>query len=132
MDYVASRGEYITAKIFAEYIGWPFVDADTLIYFAKDGNPDLELTIQSAGAKLRTMDNAIIPSFYGTSCNGEIKTFVRGDCDSAGSLIACAVNASIYEKWSEAAKVFSADPSVVANPELIRNITCLLYTSPSP
>ena len=123
LDYVASRGEYITAKIFAEYIGWPFVDASALIYFEKDGKPNIELTLKSASAKLKTLTNAIIPSFYGTNYNGEIKTFVRGDCDSAGALIACAVNACIYEKWSEAAKVFSADPSVIPTPELIRNIT---------
>ncbi len=123
LDYVASRGEYITAKIFAEYLGWPFVDAQDLIFFNKDGTPDKEKTFHAAGYKLSNMEHAIIPSFYGTSDRGDIKTFARGDCDSAGSLIACAVHAEIYEKWSEAAKVFTADPSVIANPAVIRNLT---------
>ena len=123
LDYIASRGEYITARIVAEYIGWPFVDADGLIFFSKKGIPDKEKTIAVAGQKLKSMIHAVIPSFYGTAENGDINTFIRGDCDSAGALIACSVNADIYEKWSEAAKVFSADPSVIPNPALIRNIT---------
>lgn len=123
LDYIASRGEYITARIVAEYIGWPFVDADGLIFFSKKGIPDKEKTIAVAGQKLKSMIHAVIPSFYGTAENGDINTFIRGDCDSAGALIACSVKADVYEKWSEAAKVFSADPSVIPNPALIRNIT---------
>ena len=123
LDYIASRGEYITARIVAEYIGWPFVDADGLIFFSKKGIPDKEKTIAVAGQKLKSMIHAVIPSFYGTAEDGDIHTFIRGDCDSAGALIACSVNADVYEKWSEAAKVFSADPSVIPNPALIRNIT---------
>lgn len=123
LDYISSRGEYITARIVAEYIGWPFVDAAGLIFFSKKGIPDKEKTIAVAGQKLKSMIHAVIPSFYGTAENGDINTFIRGDCDSAGALIACSVKADVYEKWSEAAKVFSADPSVIPNPALIRNIT---------
>ena len=123
LDYIASRGEYITARIVSEYIGWPFVDAFGLIFFNKDGTPDKEKTFSVAGQRLKSMIHAVIPSFYGTADNGDIHTFVRGDCDSAGALIACSVGADVYEKWSESAKVFSADPSVIPNPEVIRNIT---------
>ena len=123
LDYIASRGEYITAKIFAQYINWPMIDAKELIFFKNDGNPDIPRVLRTASEKLRDYEYAIIPSFYGTSENGGIHTFVRGDCDSAGALISCAVNADLYEKWSEAAKIYSADPSVVENPAVIRNIT---------
>ena len=123
LDYIASRGEYITARIVSEYLGWQFVDASGLIFFNKNGTPDKDKTFSVAGQKLKPMIHAVIPSFYGTADNGDIRTFVRGDCDSAGALIACSVGADVYEKWSEAAKVFSADPSVIPNPELIRNIT---------
>ncbi len=123
LDYVASRGENITAKIFADYLGWNFVDASEIIFFGKDGKLDTEKTFAAAGQKLKSMIHAIIPSFYGTSSTGQIKTFVRGDCDSAGALIACSVKADIFEKWSEAAKVYSADPAVIPSPEVIRNVT---------
>ena len=123
LDFVASRGEYIIAKIFAEYLGWNFVDAQEIVYFNKDGTPDREKTFQYAGEKLLSLPNAIIPSFYGSLPNGNIKTFVRGDCDSAGALMACSVHADVFEKWSSAAKIFSADPYVVPNPEKIRAVT---------
>ena len=41
-DYVVSRGEYIMAKVFAEYIGWKFIDAADFIFFGKDGTLDRE------------------------------------------------------------------------------------------
>ena len=115
LDFVASRGEYITAKIFAEYLGWKFVDASEVIFFNSDGTPDKEKTL--------SLKNAVIPSFYGSLPDGGIKTFVRGDCDTAGAIIACSVHADLFEKWSSSAKVFSADPFVIPNPDVIRNIT---------
>ena len=123
LDFVASRGEYITAKIFAEYLGWKFVDASEVIFFNSDGTPDKEKTFRIAGKKLLSLKNAVIPSFYGSLPDGGIKTFVRGDCDTAGAIIACSVHADLFEKWSSSAKVFSADPFVIPNPDVIRNIT---------
>ena len=123
LDYIGSRGEYITARIFAEYLGWDFIDASELIFFNNDGTPDKEKTFRIAGEKLLSLERAVIPSFYGTLPDGKIKTFQRGDCDTAGALIACSVNADLFEKWSENAKIYSADPAVVPDPEVIRNVT---------
>ena len=123
LDYVGSRGEYIMAKIFAEYLGWDFVDAHGTIFFNADGTPDRAKTFKAAAEKLNPLKHAIIPSFYGTSPDNRIKTFKRGDCDSAGALIACSVKADLFEKWSETARVFSADPSVIPEAELVSHIT---------
>ena len=123
LDYIGSRGEYIMAKIFAEFLGWEFVDASKIIFFGRDGKPDKEKTFREAGEKLKHYERAVIPSFYGTNYDGKIKTFPRGDCDTAGALIACAVHADMFEKWSESAKIFSADPAVIHDSEVIRNIT---------
>ena len=123
LDHIASRGEYITAKIFAEYLGWEFVDAEGLIFFNDDGSINKDKTFSLAGMKLAKCKHAVIPSFYGSTPDGKIKTFQRGDCDTAGALIACSVDADLFEKWSETAKVYSADPAVVPDPEIIRKIT---------
>ncbi len=123
LDYVGSRGEYIMAKIFAQYLGWDFVDAHGTIFFNADGTPDRAKTFKAAGEKLKSLKHAIIPSFYGTTPDNKIKTFKRGDCDSAGALIACSVKADLFEKWSETARIYSADPSVIPNAELVRHIT---------
>ena len=123
LDYIASRGEYIMSKIFAQALGWKFVDAYKLIFFDKDGIPDKEKTFKTAGLKLKEFERAVIPSFYGVLPNGKIKTFVRGDCDTAGALIACAVNADLFEKWSSTEKVYSADTSLIPDAKIIKNIT---------
>ena len=34
-----------------------------------------------------------------------------------------ALNADMFEKWAETTEIFSADPSIIKNPEIIRNIT---------
>lgn len=123
LDYIGSRGEYIIAKILAAFLDWQFVDATEVIFFKLDGTPDTEKTFMAGGAALKPFERAVIPSFYGTMPNGKIKTFVRGDCDTAGALVACAVKADIFEKWSEDAKIYSADPVVIPNAEIIRNVT---------
>ncbi|MBQ7154961.1 MAG: hypothetical protein IJR85_05345 [Synergistaceae bacterium] len=123
IDYIGSRGEYIIAKILAAFLGWEFVDASSIIFFNRDGTPDREKTFMTADATLKNLDRAVIPSFYGSLPNGKIKTFVRGDCDTAGALVACSVKADVFEKWSEDAKIYSADPAVIPNAEIIRNVT---------
>ena len=123
LDFIGSRGEYIIAKILAAFLGWEFIDASKLIFFSRDGTPDTEKTFSTAGEILSGFDHAVIPSFYGTRPDGKIKTFTRGDCDTAGALIACAAKADLFEKWSEDAKVYSADPEVIPDSEIVRNVT---------
>ena len=123
LDYIGSRGEYIMAKIFAEYLGWPFVDAQELLFFKQNGEPDTEKTFKTCGEILKHYEHAVIPSFYGSLPDGKIKTFKRGDCDTSGAMVACSVKADLFEKWSETAKIFSTDPTVIPDAELINNIT---------
>ena len=123
LDYIGSRGEYIMAKIFATFLGWDFVDAAKILFFDKEGKPDTGKTFKVAGEFLKDYERAVIPSFYGSLPDGKIKTFRRGDCDTAGAMVACSVKAGLFEKWSEDAKIYSADPSVIPDAELIRNVT---------
>ena len=39
-DYMASRGEYLSARIMAAYLGWPFVDAGECMFFDSLGDLD--------------------------------------------------------------------------------------------
>ena len=36
-DYLVSRGEYLTARLMAEYLGYQFIDAKDLLFFDYDG-----------------------------------------------------------------------------------------------
>lgn len=123
LDYIGSRGEYITGKILSALLGWPMVDAEGVIFFREDGTLDEAKTFSTAGAILKTLKHAVIPGFYGAMPDGSIKTFQRGDGDSSGAIVARAVTADLFEKWSETAKIFGADPAVVSDAGLVRNIT---------
>lgn len=122
-DFVVSRGEYITAKIFAEYLGWPFVDAANFVTFNRDGTLDREKTFAAAEKIFADTEHAVIPGFYGTIGGTGIKLFPRGGGDTTAAIVARAVHAELCEKWSERTKVFSADPSIVENPAIIRHLT---------
>ena len=43
-DYLVSRGEYLTAKLMAEYLGFPFLDAKDIIIFRYNGKIDFDAT----------------------------------------------------------------------------------------
>ena len=124
-EYIVSRGEYIMGQILAEYLGWTFVDAVKLIVFNRDGTLNQEKSIAAAQEELKDIDHAVIPGFYGAIAGSttNIKTFERGGGDVTAAVIARALNADLCEKWAESTEVFSADPAIVKNPEIIRNIT---------
>lgn len=122
-DYAASRGEYLNGKVLAAYLGFNFVDAADVIVFDTKGQLLLDETVKAVKAQLKDLDNAVIPGFYGRTTEGVIKTFSRGGSDVTGSIIANAVNAEIYENWTDVSGFLVADPRIVENPEAIETIT---------
>ncbi|MBQ7196822.1 MAG: aspartate kinase [Synergistaceae bacterium] len=122
-DYPASRGEYINSKIIAKFLGWPFVDAAEIIFFNEKGLLDENTTFKTAGEKLKSLEYAVIPGFYGAMPDGKIKTFSRGGSDVTGSIIARSVEADLYENWTDVSGMLSADPRIVQNPKVIDYIT---------
>ena len=122
-DYAASRGEYLNGKVLAAYLGFNFVDAADVIVFDTKGQLLLDDTVKAVKAQLKGLDNAVIPGFYGRTTEGVIKTFSRGGSDVTGSIIANAVNAEIYENWTDVSGFLVADPRIVENPEAIETIT---------
>ena len=102
-DYAASRGEYLNGMILANFLGFDFIDAATVIYFQDNGTFDADRTNVTLSAILRNHKQAVIPGFYGSMPNGTIKTFSRGGSDVTGALAAAAldaVSAQITE-WDE-------------------------------
>ena len=114
-DRAASRGEYLCAKLFALYACLPFVDATELIHFDRDGRIDREAIARSVRAMARRLPGAVIPGFYGALPDGEIKTFSRGGSDITGALIAAALDASLYENWTDVDGLMSIDPVCCPN-----------------
>lgn len=122
-DYVASRGEYLSGKILAKLLHYAFVDAADIIKFDSEGIYDAEQTNTVASKLLCSLDNAVIPGFYGSRPDGSIKTFARGGSDITGAIIARAVLSDVYENWTDVSGFLKADPRIIENPKPITSIT---------
>lgn len=122
-DFAASRGEYLNALILSKYIGYDFIDAENVIFFKDNGTFDEEKTDKALREELKKHSTAVIPGFYGCMPNGTIKTFSRGGSDVTGSIVARAVEADIYENWTDVSGFMMADPRIIDNPCIIDTIT---------
>ena len=122
-DYIASRGEYLNAILVAAFLGYDFVDTANLIKFDAKGKLLMEETDQAIREELSKHERAVLPGFYGSTPDGQIKTFSRGGSDITGALVARAVGADVYENWTDVSGFLMADPRIVKNPKQIRSIS---------
>lgn len=122
-DYIASRGEYLNAVLVAAFLEYDFVDTANLIKFDEKGRLLTEETDKALAEELAKHERAVLPGFYGSTPDGEIKTFSRGGSDITGALVARAVHADVYENWTDVSGFLMADPRIVENPKQIRAIS---------
>lgn len=122
-DELVSRGEYLTSRLMADYLGFKFVDAADCVAFSFDGQIDKEKTYEAIAAAYKKYDRLVIPGFYGRLPNGRIKVMTRGGSDISGALAAAAIDADMYENWTDVSGILMADPRIVKNPQPIEKIT---------
>lgn len=123
-DFAASRGEYLSALVVAEVLGYRFVDAAEIVKFKVDGTFDAEYTNDLVAALKNAEGGIVIPGFYGRMPDGTIKTFSRGGSDVTGAIVARGVSADVYENWTDVNGFMVTDPRIVKNP---RHIAALSY-----
>ncbi len=122
-DYAASRGEYLSGRVMAAYLGYTFVDPAEVIRFTDSGEFDADTTQEIMSRRLSKYNNAVVPGFYGAYKDGRVKTFSRGGSDITGSIVAKAVRADVYENWTDVSGMLVADPRIVDNPKPIEYVT---------
>ena len=122
-DEIASRGEYFSAKLMAAYLGFQFIDSADWVKFNFDGTVDQEATYEALQDKVVQGIGAVIPGFYGLMPDGHIRTFSRGGSDITGALAAAALDADVYENWTDVSGILMADPRLVENPMAIPQVT---------
>ena len=113
LDYLVSRGEFLTAKLMAEYLGYTFLDAKDFIYFSYDGQIDFIKTKEMMEHHLKQHDHFVIPGFYGAMPDGQVRIMARGGSDITGAIAAKVVNADVYENWTDVSGILMADPRIV-------------------
>ncbi len=121
-DFLASRGEYFSAKLMAELLGFSFVDATEWLQFDYCGNVLYEPSCEALQALCK--DRRIVtPGFYGAQPDGTVHTFTRGGSDVTGALAAAMLDADEYENWTDVEGVLAADPTLVVNPAPISHLS---------
>lgn len=121
-DELASRGEYFSAKLMAAFLGFQFVDAADWIRFKFDGTVDQKASYALLKDRYKGF-GIVIPGFYGMMPDGKIRTFTRGGSDITGALAAAALDADVYENWTDVSGILMADPRIVDDPQTIPQVT---------
>ena len=122
-DELVSRGEYFSAKLMAAYLDFTFIDSADWVKFKFDGSVDQETSYETLRSLIVKGKGAVIPGFYGLMPDGHIRTFSRGGSDITGALAAAALNADVYENWTDVSGILMADPRIVDDPQAIPEVT---------
>lgn len=121
-DKLVSRGEYFSAKLMADFLGYDFLDAQLWLKFSFDGSIDEKSSYEEL-QRLAAGRSVVIPGFYGCMPDGSIRVLSRGGSDVTGALAAAALDADVYENWTDVSGILMADPRIVDDPDTIERIT---------
>lgn len=116
-------GEYWAAKILASYTDREFIDARHIIRFDQQGNLSLEDTFESVQRELGSGGRYVIPGFYGSDNQGRIRVMGRGASDTSGAILSEILGADTYDIWSDVPGFMTANPKVVPEAHLVKEIT---------
>lgn len=123
VDFIVSRGEYFCALLMAECLGYKFVDAADWLIFNYEGKVDTAATEKRIRELKDTYGTIVTPGFYGAMPNGDIRVFPRGGSDITGAIAAAALNADVYENWTDVSGILMVDPRIVPEPKTIARVT---------
>ena len=122
-EELVSRGEYLSAKLMADYLGFQFIDAADWVKFNMDGTVNEDASYEALRSQVILGYGAVIPGFYGAMPDGTIHPFSRGGSDITGALAAAALDADVYENWTDVSGILMADPRIVDDPQAIPEVT---------
>jgi aspartokinase/homoserine dehydrogenase 1 len=116
-DAIVARGERLLARIFAAFIGAPYIDATEMVFAT-----DLDKSEAAAKRLLRKMRVAVVPGYIGRGPDGEVVTLGRGGSDYSAAIIARSVNARSLTLFKEVDGLMTADPKSVPNARVLPDI----------
>lgn len=131
-DACKAAGEDNSAKLVAAYltsIGHPAVYVDPreagMILSDEFGNAKiLDKSFALLNASLSGISEIIVfPGFFGRTESGRLVTFPRGGSDITGAILAAALNADVYENFTDVDYVYAVNPKLILNPAPISLVT---------
>ncbi len=131
MDTVKAAGEDNNARIVAQVFvnqGIParYVDPKEAGMLLSDdfGNAQvLPESFANLGSLRDAREIIVFPGFFGYTRQGDVATFPRGGSDITGAILAAAVEADVYENFTDVDSVFALDPRIVPDAPAIGLLT---------
>ena len=114
-DWIVSRGEYLSARLMADLLGFEFVDAKDWLLFDAAGVSGRPRPMPRS-ARLPTGGRSSRRAFTARCRTARSIRSRRGGSDVTGALAAAALHADLYENWTDVAGVLAADPRLIQNP----------------
>ena len=130
-DSLKAAGEDLCAQLVAEAFREQGLDARYvnpreagLVLSDEPGNAQVLEESYNHLAKLAERPGiTIFPGFFGYTRSGTIVTFPRGGSDITGAILAAAVNAEVYENFTDVDSVYVVDPRIVPDAKPIHLLT---------
>ncbi len=125
-DFIISRGEYLSARLFAIYLNYRFIDAYDILVINPDATINLTATKQQIQLHhLKHKLPFVIGGFYGQR-DQKTALFTRGGSDYTGAILAALMHASLYKNYTDTNGIQTANPRIVHNTQ---TIPCLDFDS---
>ena len=131
MDTMKAAGEANCARLVAEFLRAcgheaHCIDPREAGMILSDEPGNARVLRQSYGQLRQLRERpgiSVFPGFFGYSEAGRLVTFPRGGSDITGAILAAAVDAELYENFTDVDSVFAANPNVVDDPSPVAEIT---------
>lgn len=121
LDLLKAAGEDNSARLVAEAMraaGLPALyvnpgDAGLLLSDEYGNAQVLDESYTNLAALREMREIAVFPGFFGVTREGRVATFPRGGSDITGAILSAAVQAEMYENFTDVDSVFPVDPASV-------------------
>jgi len=131
IDFIASRGEHYHAKLICRFFQKKGMHARVMMpedigFVVSDDFSNARVLPEAYDnlKELKSLDGiTIIPGFYGVTRKGDVAVFSRGGSDLTGGEVAYAINAAVYENWTDTDGVYQVDPQLVRDARVIPRLT---------
>lgn len=131
LDAIKSIGEDTNARILSAYLRSLGEEASYVnpwdVGFYMTDEPGNAQILPDSYERLRSLRDregiTVFPGFFGFTPEGVLVTFSRGGSDISGSILAAAVQADLYENFTDVDGIYAVDPRLIPNARLIEEIT---------
>lgn len=134
VDYILSFGELLSSYLIYSFFlskGLEIVYFDPRKIIKTDSNftcaevdfVDTKKSLLNSFSKYKSSQFWITGGFVGSNKDNETTTLGRGGSDYSASVIASILNAKVLEIWTDVDGILTADPKVVPNAKLIKEVS---------